>query len=88
MRRSQRNSRTLHSGGTDTLVCVLTVSDIFFNVIRTFFSYFDRSPISLAGMLKQSTPVSSGGRVSCLSLRIQTLSRSTRSENEHLDNSA
>lgn len=29
MRRNRRNSRTLHSGGTDTPVCVMTVSDIF-----------------------------------------------------------
>lgn len=29
MRRSRRNSRTLQSRSTDTLVCVLTVSDIF-----------------------------------------------------------
>lgn len=95
MRRNRRNSRTLHSGGTDTPVCVMTVSDIFltcYNDKDFFFKfyYFDRSQISLAGMLKQFTPLplSSGGRVNCLSLRTRTMSRSTRSEIEHLDNSA
>lgn len=51
---------------------------------------FDRSQISLAGVLKQFTPspVWSGARVNCLSLRTPTLLRSTRSEMEPLENSA